>query len=109
MPGSSFGWLLGQTVFRKRESMAKSTKITIESESLLIMKGRTSRRAWCSQCAEEVEMIALENTGVVSNLTLEELREWLSSDDLHRSQTPEGTALICLNSLLARMRSTNTG
>lgn len=89
--------------------MAKSTKITIESDSLLIMRGRTSRSAWCTRCAEEVEMIALENTGVVSNLTPEEVEKWLNSVDLHRSQTPEGTELICLNSLLARMRSTNAG
>lgn len=54
-------------------------------------------------------MIALDCTGVVSNLTPEQLQEWLNSDDLHRSQTPEGTELICMNSLLARMRSTNAG
>lgn len=89
--------------------MARSTKITIESDSLLMMRGRTSRRAWCTQCAEDAEMIALESTRVDSNLTPQEMAEWLNSGDLHRSQTPEGEHLICLNSLLARMRSTNAG
>jgi hypothetical protein len=89
--------------------MAKSTKITIETESLLIMRGRTSRRAWCVRCAEQVEMISLDSTGVVSNLTPSELEEWLNSGDLHRSQTPEGANLVCLNSLLARMRNTKVG
>ena len=107
MAAASCGWLLGKIVFRKAGVMARSTKITIESDSLVVMRGRTSRRGWCTRCGEEAEMIALESTGVVSNLTPQELEEWLNSDDLHRSQTPEGTELICLNSLLARMRSTN--
>ena len=89
--------------------MARTTKITIETDSLLIMRGRTSRRAWCARCAEQAEMISLDSTGVVSNLTPPELEEWLNSGDLHRSQTPEGADLICLNSLLARMRNTKAG
>src|ERR1700756_4562153 len=44
--------------------MAKQTRITIETDSLLILRGRSSSRAWCSQCAAEVETIALEDMGV---------------------------------------------
>jgi hypothetical protein len=40
--------------------MSKQTRITIETESLLVLHGRTSRRIWCSQCVAEVEVIALE-------------------------------------------------
>lgn len=50
-------------------------------------------------------MIALESIAVLSNLLPRELDEWLNSGDLHRSQTPEGAELICLNSLLARPAS----
>ena len=35
--------------------MAKQTKITIETDSLLILRGRSSVRAWCPRCAAEVE------------------------------------------------------
>ena len=88
--------------------MAKQTRITIETESLLILRGRNSRRAWCSRCAAEVEMIALEDMGVISNLERPELEEWLNSGELHRLQTAEGSTLICLNSLLARVQKTIT-
>ena len=88
--------------------MAKHTKITIETHSLLILRSRNSRRAWCPICAVEGEMIALEDAGVISNLDQPALEEWLNSQELHRSQAADGSALICLNSLLARVRNTKT-
>jgi hypothetical protein len=81
--------------------MAKQTKITIETDSLLILRGGNSKRAWCPRCAAEGEMIVLENAGVISNLDRPALEEWLNSEALHRLQTADGSAVICLNSLLA--------
>ena len=88
--------------------MTKQTTITIETDSLLILRGRNSTRAWCPRCAAEGEMIALENTGVISNLEKAALEEWLNSEELHRVQATDGSALICLNSLLARVQKTKT-
>jgi hypothetical protein len=88
--------------------MAKQTKITIETDSLLILRGRTALRAWCQQCGGETEMIPLEGVGVISNLPAPEVEAWIESDDLHRSQTHDGKTLICLNSLLKRVQKTKT-
>jgi hypothetical protein len=86
--------------------MAKQTNITIETDSLLILRGRNSSRAWCPQCAAEADMIALENVGVISNLDRAAVEEWLNSGELHRAKSANGSALICLNSLLARVQNT---
>jgi hypothetical protein len=86
--------------------MAKQTKITIETNSLLIVRGRSSLRAWCSRCAAEVEMIVLDDAGVISNLEPAELEQWLNSGELHQVQATDGSALTCLNSLLARVHNT---
>jgi len=86
--------------------MAKQTKITIETDSLLIQRCRSSSRAWCPRCAVQVEMIALANVGVISNLEPPALEEWLNSGDLHRSRATDGSTLVCLNSLLARVQRT---
>jgi hypothetical protein len=94
--------------FRKDRLMAKQTKITIETDSLLILRIRNSTRAWCPRCAAEREMIALDKTGGISNLRLPLLEEWLKSGDLHRSESADGSPLICLNSLLARVRNPKT-
>jgi hypothetical protein len=88
--------------------MAKQTKITIETDSLLILRGRSSVRAWCPRCAAEVEMIAMEDVGVISNLDPHALEKWLHSEELHRLQAADGSPLTCLNSLLARVQKTIT-
>lgn len=85
--------------------MSKRTKITIETNSLLILQGRVFRRAWCPQCAAEGEMIALETAGVISKLERPVLEDWLNSGKLHRSQTADGSGLICLNSVLALVQN----
>ena len=88
--------------------MAKKTTITVETDSLLILRGRNSIRAWCPRCAAEVEMIAMNDTGAISNLDQPELHEWLNSEELHRLQATDGSTLTCLNSLLARVQITKT-
>jgi hypothetical protein len=88
--------------------MANKTTITIETDSLLTLRGRTSKRAWCPMCAAEVDVAALEDIGVVSNLDRAALAEWLNSGDLHRLQTADGSEVICLNSLLALVRKSIT-
>jgi len=84
--------------------MSKETKITIESDSLLILRGRSSLRAWCPDCASEVEMIPLDGIGVISNLAPREVEAWIQSEDLHHTKTADGAPLICMNSMLKRVR-----
>jgi hypothetical protein len=85
--------------------MAKRTRVTIETDSLLILRSGGALRAMCPECAAEVELIALENAGVVSNLDHSGLEEWLNSKERHRPQSADGTTLLSLNSLLARVRN----
>jgi hypothetical protein len=86
--------------------MARQTKITIQTDSLLLLRGRNSTRARCPFCNAESEMVALENLQVISNLDRTALEEWINSGELHRLEGDGGSTLICLNSLLARVRST---
>jgi hypothetical protein len=83
--------------------MAKETKITIETDSLLILRGRSSLRAWCPDCGSEVEMIPLDSVGVISNLPPPEVEAWIQSEALHHTNAADGTPLICLNSMLKRV------
>ena len=86
--------------------MARQTKITLETESLMIVRGRNSTRAWCPVCGAEVEMVAIESVGVMTNLNQMALETWLNSGALHRSRSADGSEQICLNSLLARVLKT---
>jgi hypothetical protein len=87
--------------------MSKETKITIESDSLLILRGRSSLRAWCPDCASEVEMIPLDGVGVISNLAPQEVEAWIQSEDLHHTKAADGAPLICMNSMLKLVRKAN--
>ena len=88
--------------------MAKQTRITIESDSLLILRCQSTMCAWCSRCAAEVDTIAMEDTGVISDLGQPALEEWLNSEKLHRLQAADGSELTCLSSLLACVQKTKT-
>jgi hypothetical protein len=88
--------------------MAKQTTITVETDSLLIVRGRSSGHGWCTRCEAEVETIALENTGLITNLERPALEEWLNSEGLHRLLAADGSTVTCLDSLLARVQKTKT-
>ena len=83
--------------------MAKRTTITVETDSLLVLRGRMLLRAWCPECGAEGEMISLNEVGVISNLTPPEVEAWIQSEDLHHTMAADGHPLICLNSMLKRV------
>jgi hypothetical protein len=76
----------------------KQTTITIETTSLLILRAGNSRTAWCPACGAEVEMMELSTREISA---LDQFPR-----DVHRSKAADGAALICLNSLLARVQTT---
>jgi hypothetical protein len=86
--------------------MAKQTKITIQTDSLLILHGRSSARGRCPFCDAESEMVALQELQFVTNLDRQALEEWINSGKLHRLPGEDGSTLICLNSLLVRVQNT---
>jgi hypothetical protein len=88
--------------------MARQTRITIETESLLVVKRSSSLRAWCARCQAESEMIPIEGVAVISNLTAAAVEAWIESEELHHSRSAADVPLICLNSLLKRVQRTTT-
>ena len=88
--------------------MAKQTKITIETDSVLVLRGRSSLRAWCPQCGTEGEMVPIEGLGVISNLAPPDVEAWLESETIHRLRAADGSPLICLNSLLKQVQKSKT-
>ncbi|MFZ0393379.1 MAG: hypothetical protein WCF17_00730 [Terracidiphilus sp.] len=89
--------------------MAKRIRITIETDSILVLRGRNPLQAQCPQCGVKAETIPLNEAGVVSSLLPVEVQAWMGSPDLHHTKTAGGGALICLNSMLKRVRRTRDG
>lgn len=79
-------------------AVKKTTRITIETEQLLVIRRRTSVRAWCQQCAAEVDMVLIEDAAELAQVDVRMIRDLLNVERFHWSQS--GLLRICLNSLL---------
>ena len=86
--------------------MAKETTITIESTSLFIFRSKSSTQAWCPLCGAHSEMISLETGHLPEDVPV--LAKWLTSGEVHRVESADGSSLVCLNSLLASAQKHQT-
>lgn len=86
--------------------MGKRTRITIETDSLVVLRKRVSLRAFCPQCHAQAEMIHLNNVTAVSNLSGAGIQAWVEPSAWHQIPTEDGAVLICLNSMLKQLQRT---
>lgn len=80
--------------------MVRRTKITIETESLLVVHRGKTFVAWCPVCRADVESMTLTGDGVGEEISPALLEDWFRSGNLHLCRPAEGPAQICLPSLL---------
>ncbi|MDQ4123282.1 MAG: hypothetical protein M3209_17745 [Acidobacteriota bacterium] len=74
----------------------KKKEITIEVERVRVTCRRKNRYAgWCATCKAEVEYLTVFEAAFILNLSLQAL-----SGVFHEFAMPDGTLLICLNSIL---------
>jgi hypothetical protein len=76
----------------------KTTKITIETEGLLVVRQALTVVTWCPGCKAEVEVALLTEDSA-------QLLGGLHSGTLHMWSSPEGQTRICLPSLLQRSQT----
>jgi hypothetical protein len=87
--------------------MSKQTTITIETTSLLILRSKNSTEAWCPVCGAQVEMVLLENGGLLTEHA-PVLAQWFNSGEVHSVESADGSSGLCLDSLLARAQKHQT-
>jgi hypothetical protein len=78
---------------------AKTTRITVERRTLLVIRRAKAVLAWCPGCDAEVEVITLDSDSLAEPVTAAQIQEWHSTGNLHSSQTANGPTQICLASL----------
>lgn len=79
----------------------KRTRITIETERVLVVSSR--RRiieSWCDGCGHEVKLIRAEEAAYISGVGLRDICRQVESDSLHYVETADRVLMICLDSLL---------
>jgi hypothetical protein len=79
---------------------SKRTQITIETNSVLIVRRMRSSRTWCPECAREVDAVGLDDATALTGMTHPAFRECVATGKWHFSVTSDGALLICLDSLM---------
>jgi len=79
------------------------TRITVETERILIMARRHSARGWCERCGAEVELLPSAHAGRLLKVAQVQLQKQHSAN-LHLKEAKDGLA-ICLKSLLRLLQT----
>jgi hypothetical protein len=83
----------------EQDMTTERTRITIETETLLVIRRAKPILAWCPDCRAEVDVITLDSDTLAEPITAAEFQEWLGSSKLHFWSTADGQDQICLASL----------
>lgn len=76
----------------------RRTRITIETERILIVASQRATRGWCRGCGREVEFVSQEQIGHLLGTSSQQPARW-SQKKVHLQQAKDGLA-ICMKSLL---------
>jgi hypothetical protein len=80
--------------------VTQRTEITVQTDRILIIRRRRSRRAWCQQCGREVDAIAAQEATSLAGSEQLVLPGDPGSEAWHVCAGNDGEPLICLDSLL---------
>jgi hypothetical protein len=78
----------------------KRTEITIETQVILTIRRNGCARLWCQECGCEVDVVQAQVLGGMAQPTLGEGSETNKTNCL---EAPDGTLLVCLESLRKAM------
>jgi hypothetical protein len=75
-------------------------KITIEKEQVVVIGRPVAVERWCSACGARVTMIQAEEAAAVAGVKTRAIYRDVETGKFHSTETPDGTLLICLSSLM---------
>jgi hypothetical protein len=84
----------------ERTMAAKTTRITLEKDTIMLVRHARAEQAWCPICGNVVDVVALANDALSEFLASNDVRGWIAAGKLHMSREPNGPVRICLASLL---------
>jgi hypothetical protein len=94
--------------------MSRRTSITIETDTLVILRSKSAGWSWCADCAAQVHTLRPAD---LPQFALPQLSSFdpspaqtsAATPGLHWIRAPDGALRICLNSLIASIQTPNRG
>lgn len=78
----------------------RRTRIVVETQEVMVIRRRgPETRQWCPACSREVRMITPEQAALLLSSTTRTIYSWVEAAFIHFHEQPEGSLLICLDSL----------
>ena len=71
----------------------RTTRITVETETFTIIRRAKVTTGWCPECHIPADIITVD-------LRDSQVQDWVSTGKLHLWNTGDGTAQLCVSSLL---------
>jgi hypothetical protein len=78
----------------------RTTRITVETDSFLVVRRAKADLGWCPDCCAEVDVITVTRDSISDPATAAQVEGWLHTSNLHFWRSPEGTVHVCVTSLL---------
>jgi len=78
----------------------KSIRITVETDTLLVVHRANAVSTWCPRCGSKVDAITLTPDSFAEPAAAAEMQQWLAAGKLHLWHSQEGAVQVCVNSLL---------
>jgi hypothetical protein len=89
--------------------MKRKIQLTVETHQLLVIsRTKGSSQGWCGECAEEVPLIKPEEAAVLAGVSPRTIYRRVEAGLVHFAESPEGSLLICVSSLLDESRIEST-
>jgi|SRR5271169_3983074 len=85
----------------------KTTQVTVETSRIQIIRRFRSSRNWCPECAREVDVVGLEEAGLLTGMKPLEFREYVGTCKWHFSASSDESRFICLDSLMKSLPNEN--
>ena len=86
----------------------RTIRIVVEREREVVIRQGQTREAWCSSCGAQVQLVTIADAARSAGLSELALYEQLGLRALHFDESPDGRALVCLNSLRQQTGKTAT-
>lgn len=75
-------------------------QITIETDRITVIHRQRAMRIWCRECRCEVDAVEPEQAAALIAALQPKLESRSVAEGCHLAEAPDGSALICLTSLL---------
>ena len=76
-----------------------TTRITIETERVLVINRTRNPASWCPSCGARVQRLTVDEAAAITRVDSLTVYRWVEAGAIHHAETEGGVPLLCAVSL----------